>query len=921
MKKMEKRLKTGKLSQSEDLAVEAMSEAMPLLATKLHRPRRPAHFLRRQRLLDQLDEGRELPLVMVSAPVGYGKSGLVAEWLEESDRPAAWLSLDPSDSDLSVFLRYVLSSIETLFPGSCAVTRGALSASKLPSARILAGHLTNDLDAIEASFTLVLDDYHRIEGTAVHDLIVEFLRYPAADVHLVIVTRRDPPLPLASLRAKWRLVEIRLAELQFSRGEAETLMNNLLDRRLSGEAMNHLMDIIEGWAAGLQLVALAGRHRPDPEEFLLNLEGDAQNLRDYLLAEVLAQQPPELRECLLNTSVVNRFSGSFCDGVCENRDECPLAGELMMRNLVQTGIFTVPLDAEGKWFRYHHLFQDLLQSQLEREVGVDGMAALHARASRWFEGLGSIEEAIDHALEAGDPVRAAEVVEKHVSVEFNADHWYVVRNWLRRIPDEVKEGRPAILLAQAWIRYNQLRLPEIAALIGQAESCLTEVDESEGLRGQINVHKAILRFWQGDAEGILEFAENARRKLPPEFVFARADLEVYWGLGHQMRGQGEQAVEELERNIRDESESHPLMVTRRITAIGFLRLLACQTAAVQQAAMRLKDVSEKNTLPNTLVWASYIHGISCFQSGEFESARSHFREVVEKRHIFHRQAALLGVAGLAITCVAMGRQGEADEVLGLLQEFAREGGEAASLAIADSCRARVALWRGDLGTAVRLLPPTWECSDAAAMIYFVEVPCLTHCRVLLAKGVKEEVASVAKILTDLRKGLEYLHNTLQLMEVMVLQSWALGLMGESGKAKETLEEALLLAEPGWWIRPFLEAREVVIELMDAAGSDRSPFRMELRKKLLERQHTGEDQASDPPAKSAPNQPLIEPLTNRELDVLELIVKRLYDKEIAEHLSISPGTVKSHLKHIYQKLDVGNRRAAADRALALGIIRG
>ncbi|MFT5041980.1 MAG: LuxR family maltose regulon positive regulatory protein [Hyphomicrobiaceae bacterium] len=920
MAKVEKHLKTGNHAQSEAPVAEGVPVAMPLLATKLHQPHLPTHFLPRQRLLNGLEEGRGLPLVLVSAPAGYGKSTLVAEWLEKSDRPVAWLSLDSGDSDLSVFLRYVVTAIDAVFPGACALTKSALAAPELRPAKVLAAQLANELDAIEASFTLVLDDYHLIEDTAIHDLIGELLRYPAADVHLVIVTRRDPPLPLASLRAKGRLAEIRFDDLQFSSGEAGALMEDLLGSALSDAAMKRLMELSEGWVAGLQLVALAARHQPDPEEFLFNLEGSLRNVRDYLLSEVLAQQPAKLRECLLKTSVVNRFSGSFCEGVCENRDGCPLAGESMMRTLAQTGIFTVPLDAEGKWFRYHHLFQDLLQSQLEREVGVDGVAALHARASRWCESFGSIDEAIDHALEAGDPVRAAELTEKHLIAEFNVDRWFVVKNWLRKIPDEVKAGRPAILLAQAWITPKKLRQSEIAALVAQAESCLTEVgeDEREGLMGQINLHKAMLRFWQGDAAGVLEFVGKAERQLPAEAVFARAGLQDFWGVAHQMIGQGEQALEELERKIRDESESHPLLVTRWLAATCTLRILACQPAAAQQAAMRIRDVAERNGLPNTVVWASFYQGVPCFQSGEFEAARSHYREVAEKRHFFHRQAALLGIAGLALSCEAMGRHDEADEALDLLQEFAREGGEAASLALADSCRARVALWRGELSTAVRLLPPQQGTPDPADMSYFVEVPCLTHCRVLLAKGAKDEVAAAAKTLAALRKGLEGLHNTFQLIDVLVLQAWALQLMGMSGKAKATLEEALQLAEPGWWIRPFLEAGEVVMALMDSTESDRSPFRTELRNRLLERQPTGENQAGDPPAKSAPKQPLIEPLTNRELDVLELIGQRLYNKEIADRLSISPGTVKAHLKHIYQKLDVGNRRAAVDRARELRI---
>ena len=922
MTKVEKHLKSESPEQSATPAVAGGGESMPLLATKLHRPQLQARFLRRQRLIDQLEEGRELQLVLVSAPAGYGKSTMVVEWLEESDRPVAWLSLDPGDSNLSVFLSYVMSSIETLFPGACAVTRGALAAPEFPSARVLARHLANDLDAIDASFTLALDDYHCIEGSAVHDLIDEFLTYPVADVHLVIVSRHDPPLPLTSLRAKSRLVEIRFDDLRFSREEAAALMEDLLGRPLSDVALERLMEFTEGWVAGLQLVALAMRHQPEPEAFFSKLEGSIPDIRDYLLSEVLAQQPPALQECILKTSVVDRFSAAFCEGVCENSEGCPLAGEPMMRNLTETGIFIVPLDAEGKWFRYHHLFQDLLRAQFERDAGVDGVAPLHSRASQWFESLGSAREAIDHALKAGDLVRAAEVVEKRQIAEFNADRWFVVRDWLERIPAEVQEGRPAILLAQAWIRYNQRRLPEIAALVEQAESCLSEADEDEreGLRGQINFNKTILRFSQGDAEGVLELVGKAQRQLPPEFVFVRAELERFWGMGHQMSGQGEQAVAQLERRIRDESEAHPLMVARRISTICFLHLMACQTAALQQATMRLRAVSEKNALGFTGVWATFIHAISCFESGEFEAARSHFREVTEQRHIFQLQFGMIGLTGLILTCEAMGHQGEADEMLDLLQEFAGEGGGVQSIAIAASCRARVALWRGELGTAIRLLPPTLGPADAAALIYFVEVPWLTQCRVLLAKGAKDDVASATTMLADLRKGLEGLHNTCQVIEVMVLQAWAHDLMEESVKAKEILEAALQLAEPGWWIRPFLEAGEWVTALLGPDGGDDSPFRKELRKRVRKRQPTGNNRrvvpAEEPAVQSAPKQPLSEALTNREFDVLELIGQRLYDKEIAARLSISPQTVKAHLKHIYQKLGVGNRRAAVDRATTL-----
>ena len=430
----------------------------PILRTKLYRPQLTGDLIDRARLIPPMNRAREVPLTLVSAPAGYGKSVLVAQWVEQLDCPIAWLSLDASDSELRTFLQYFLAAAGTASPGAFDATRSLLQAASLAPVPTLAGYLLNDLDSINAPCGIVLDDYHRIDpASPVHDLMIRMLAHPPAQFRFVVLTRQDPPFDLPSLRAGHRINDVRLQDLRFTGHETSELLSATTDLSVSDEVLTHLEREVEGWAVGLRLVSLALRHARDADTFLKRLPGRVPEIQEYLLKEVLAAQAAGVRDRMLVSSILDRFCAEALDAVCEPADPTTPPGFTASGFLEQLGksnLFTIALDARRKWFRYHHLFQQLLRKELQRDRGSDHVSGLHLRASRWFEGEGLIDEAIKHALEAEDMRRVVRLVIRHRHEALNESQWYVLDRWLALVPAGTVQQHAELLMARAWITLN-----------------------------------------------------------------------------------------------------------------------------------------------------------------------------------------------------------------------------------------------------------------------------------------------------------------------------------------------------------------------------------------------------------------------------------------------------------------------------------
>ena len=430
----------------------AARPSSPLLRTKFHRPALPSDLVDRPRLIDELNRGLDRPLTLVTAPAGYGKTILVSSWLNNCERPSAWLSLDETIDDLGVFLAYFVTAIQTVFPSALQRTQMLLTAISLPPLGVLTGSLINELDELERDFVLVLDDYHTIHEQEIHDLLIALLRPPARHMHLVLITRKDPPLAQSALLARNQMTEVRLHDLRFSADEIAAFMKNALETSLPDEAIAPLAEQTEGWITSLRLAALALRYSPDANSKMAELRAleRNRNLTDYLLSEVLSQTSPAIEDFLLKTAILDRMCGPLCAALL-GRDDVEVSGQAPLEWLEQNNLFTVSLDNERRWYRYHHLFRSLLQSRLEQRYEADEIAQLHTRASAWFARQGSLEEALQHALLGHDTPAAVRLMADHRHALMNTEQWQLLERCLRMFPAEAIAAYPDLLLANAWL--------------------------------------------------------------------------------------------------------------------------------------------------------------------------------------------------------------------------------------------------------------------------------------------------------------------------------------------------------------------------------------------------------------------------------------------------------------------------------------
>ena len=878
-----------------------------ILQTKLHRPITSPELQSRQRLYDLLDAGLTGTATLVSAPAGYGKSTVVSQWAERRTERCAWLSVDASDSDLRVFLEYLVAAVRTAIPNACPETLALLRAADLPPVAVLAGHLVNELDSIETRFLIVLDDLQDIADSAVYELLDVLLKYPPRSLYLVMVTRRDPPLALSKLRASGQLQEVRLRDLAFNASETEALLERGAGISISADALATVQTEVEGWAVGLRLVQLLLRNEQDPNRVLLSLKGPTQHVEQYLIQEVLARQSPVVRDWLLRTAILERFCASLCEAVFGgNRDgEASIDGRDFIETLVGDGLFAIELDSEGEWYRYHRSFQRLLRDQLERESDTESIAALHSRASQWFESENLIPEAIEYSLSGGDTTAAAEIVERNRSPALDSTGWHMLESWLNRLPAEIRRERLGILLADAWISVRKGDLGRFAALLERSEA----LDGDPQLLTERTFLTGLQRFWSGDGARSEASFNEVLGSVPEGDSWIRADSELFRGMALHISGRSEDAIRRFEAAIVRNPVSGGLVWSRLVTGLSFLRLLRGELSQACNEAIRLEKGTRRQDDLSLEAWIAYVLGSAALQRFDLVMAREHLSRATLT--ILHTRAAHDSVAGLALACQMTGRPEEADAHVAHARETAQWSDNLEKLAVAGSCEARIALLRGDLDAAARWQRSFRQKSDLPPTLFSVEVPCITECRVLAATGDKAGMWEATEKLKHLWHGFGALHYTCQRIEIEPLQALVLHRLGGTDEALKVLEQSLALATPGGWVRPYVELGAPMADLLERLPAESAGSALVRR---IQAAFLGEAEA--PRARTGLP---FEHLTNRERDVLELLALRLRDKEIAERLIISPGTVKSHLKTLYQKLNCGDRRQAVVRARELGVL--
>jgi len=858
---------------------------------------------------------------LVCAPAGFGKTTLVCDWLQRSRLPAAWVSLDESDSDLATYCRYLVAAVQTVFPNACAETLALVSGPPLAPPSHIGTVLANEIAALPQDFILVLDDYHVIRSMSVHELLIALTRHQPECLHLVIISRTDPPLPVARLRVLGQAEEIRSGDLRFAREEMKMFIERAAGTTLNDDEMKVLEENTEGWIAGLRLVAIAMNQSHDHSSFVSILGNKGrQYMMDYLLDNVLLSQPQPVQDFLLRASILNSVCASLCDTLAP--DEQPWHSYSILDDLERANLFLSGLVGESEWFRFHPLFRQLLYHKLQATSSVETIASLHRKASLWLEQNGYIEEALHQALATKDIELGAELVERHIQSALNQEQWHTLEKWLSVLPDDQVQRRPALLLAQAWIVHFQGKFSALAPLLQQVEELLSNPASTLGeqrareLRSEIDAFYAESWFWQNEGERSLECAERALEHLPREQLFVRGVAAIYFGGASQITGRKHAAVQLL-RNELERTEGHINAYTLRLElALAEIYLLSGEYDHLGSAARQLHvHALEKESLLMA-AWGEYLMGVVHYERNELDEAEEHWEHGVQLRYSSHLRVAHECMLGLALVHQARGSYREADQALAELLEFDETVHTASQLAEARSVQAHVALMRGDLQTA-RHWSETLNTGVGATFLHWLEFPPLTQVKVLLAQGMEGNPGEAQRHIVELVSSAETAHNTRYITQALCLQALALSARGLEDQALEVLDRAVLLARPAGFVRTFVDLGPGMESLLRALlMRDAAPEYLGRVLSAFSAARPADEvtmQRARPEAKGQ-----VGSLTYRELDILRLLQERMSDKEIARRLSISSLTVRTHTNNIYQKLGVNGRREAVSKALELHI---
>jgi LuxR family maltose regulon positive regulatory protein len=926
-----------------------MADATSLLATKLFMPPVRAALVPRPRLTARFTHGLARPLTLVSAPAGSGKTTLLSEWRSErvkaegermkgnsritvqpssfSLHPShlAWLSLDADDNDPARFLAYLTAAVAQVRPGFGGPALALLRSSQPPAAPAILAHLIQELCALGEALVLVLDDYHLITAQAVHDGLTYLLDHMPAQLRLVILTRADPPLPLARLRARDQLSEIRAGDLRFTAEEAAAFLNQVMGLSLAPADVAALEARTEGWIAGLQLAALSMQGHSDITAFVKAFTGSHLYISEYLVEEVLQRQPEAVQRFLLRTSILERLNGALCEAVAGLPD-----GEALLMTLHRANLFVVPLDDAGQWFRYHHLFADLLQARLRQSLPAGAVAALHQRAAAWYEQHGLAAEAFAHALAAADFDHAARLVEAHAYRLMTSGELATCLQWMAALPETVAGQRPLLLVIKAWAFTFSGSIHQVEPALRQAEALIQlEPDSPTGreVRGNAAGMRAFFAMLAGDFAPALELAERAEALLPEGGLGARSLLPYTRGAALRAQGQYEQAARAFAENVQmGEAADNLLIWATGITEIVNTRRMQgrlCEAAEVgRQALQRLAErgVEAFGSLAKIEVALCEV----LRERNGLEETRTRLGQVLARMQAWDMPTdRLFAHLGLIRALEAQGDVAGALEHLRVAKELRDAHPVLAALAHnVDMAEIRLALAAGQVAQAARRLEDLRP--GTHPLVQSREQQLIMLARVRLAQGRSDDAATVLEALAaDAAAG----DHKAALIETLALLACARQAQGESGPAVRVLIEALALAEPEGFVRVFVDQGDVMQSLLIAAArrltlaADDESIRLKAYSaRLLDAFQpgpgTGPAPNGSPPTRAAA---VVEPLTPRELEILQLVAAGDSNRAIAEKLVITVSAVKKHTGNIFGKLGVNSRTQAVARARELGLL--
>lgn len=905
-------------------------QQFPILATKLFIPQARSDTILRPRLSEQLQRGVAGKLTLISAPPGFGKTTMVVEWHASTagqTLPLAWISLDDGDNDLGRFMLYLVSAIRTLEPQVGEHVLSMLTSTELPGPEVLLTVLINELGHFQQRFALVLDDYHVIENPDIHRALAFLIDHLPAQLRIIMIARSDPPLPLSRMRGRRELAEFKADDLRFTPDEAADFLNGTMGLKLSAEQVARLEQRTEGWIAGLLLAALSVEQESEPADVIDTFSGDHHYIFDYLAEEVLQRQPPDVQDFLLRTSLPKRFTASLCDALTGRT-----GSQETIEYLTQANLFTTPLDQTRGWYRYHNLFGEFLAARYTAN-DPDGAMETHRRASDWFEAAGLRHDGIHHAILAEDEERGVRQIE-HVG--FNlvmTGRTATLESWLDRVPDFVVARNPVLCIFKAWLCVQYRRLDEAEVWLANLPSdgldpCLGDV-----ICSQAAVIRSSIARLRVDVPETISRAKFALSIIKPDDVFARSTVLNDLGTAYRMGEQLTLATATLEEAVeaaQTAGNSVSWLVATSQLAVAYMTTGYLRRA--HAAYSKALDFEGEHGLRNLGMGVAAHLGVAevLREWNQLDSAEAQvedgldiLRIVDDPKEIWTKLYALIVLARVRQA------QGDLEGAIEVMDDALRE---VAELGLAGWQVERVEAFRARFSLCLGQVEPAaaWalrcELSPDDEIVYHMENTYLTYARLLYQQGLHDAARKVLARFRDLANS-DY--RIRRLIEIDVLDSIVLHAAGEQEEALARLESALAMAEPEGYVRVFADEGAPVGRLLSElpalrTGRDgwQAPYSRGYLEHLL--REIGVPADSSPVAAAGTriqSSVLVEPLSERELEVLALLAQGLSNQQIANELFISVGTVKRHTHNIYGKLTVENRTQALLKGRELGLIEG
>ncbi len=894
-----------------------MEEYGQIFKSKIVCPKLREGLIERKGLYERLDQSSYKKLSLVSAPPGYGKTTIVSAWCKTLNSPVVWLRLNKEEGSLSKFLCYLIASFQVSFPGSMRQTKSAMKSLDSYSLASLAQNILLDVEALGSDVYLVMDDYHEIATTSkVNELVGTVIDYALDDLHVVIVTRRDPSFPLRRMRATGAIEEIRISQLRFNNGETKVYLENSLDFSLAAKSLNNVQRVLEGWPNGLQMLSIIGQTKKIDNDYLACLSGGIGQAQECLFNEVINELDPAISKLLMYASIPSTFTVEQVDKiVAASREECLPSGHEFVNLAERCNLFVSRLELKEHYFRFHSLFRSLLIDRLHKRVDQKKIENIVVSVCEWYSKEGFVEEAIKLYLENGMEARGVELVGCYRRHYMDADKWLAIESWMNLFSRKTLQENPVLLLTRLSLEKFKLDVVSMEETIAQITSKGGEGHLTNGQLYELYLYKAIPKFWMGDVGGASVLLEKAVScGIDDPFVLGEA--YIYYTMVKTMGGDLKEALLDLEEVNRLNAYGHNFLATRILAAYSYVLYVSLDAIGSLRKADRLIVVATESVKSDHAKgWGWYMRMLCLFSSGRIESARRAADEVIAVGNNVEKRLQIEAFLVMGLCSLYLSDEEEINRSISCLRNILSEAPvESSTYELAYSSLARLYVQNNVL-VAFDMAGEISQHPSAGTFVFWLEEPCLTRIKATLAMAGREAASSLLPGLTKLYDQVCSQHLNNYKVEILLLLSIAYALSENIYQAQTSLQKAVDEAVEQYWVAPFMEmARFIPLDVVESLkGEEQIGFISRVLNV------TGESKLKESDSDAEENK-LLAQLTSREVDILEHLVSRRRNKEIAESLFISTNTVSYHLKNIYQKLEVSSRREAVIRVEQLRLLK-